>query len=279
MDTVATRTSRLPFETDFIAGDRYPFLVEKSADLQNWQTTAAFEGSGEVATLDLSGGAPVAWDISVIGAAADYAIRYNPLTETTDALASGEAVLQLGGKVETDRNDGYDAVLVFELPALPTNTVLTAAQLEIYASRQWALYDADLWVIGIQADTTPLLEYHEHEPFTGNVKLQDRLMDHGLAAVPTYTTVTSSLANGLAPYLREFYQANPGYSGGHYLFLRINSDINVRDLALEGNDGRNFRVSSANSASNKPVLHLSHTPPSAGEQEFYRIRYGLPAAP
>ena len=279
MDTVATRTSRLPFETDFIAGDRYPFLVEKSADLQNWQTTAAFEGSGEVATLDLSGGAPVAWDISVISAAADYAIRYNPLNETTDALASGEAVLQFGGKVETDRNDGYDAVLVFELPPLPANTVLTAAQLEIYASRQWALYDADLWAIGIQADTTPLLEYLEHEPFAGNVKLQDRLMDHGLAAVPTYTTVTSSLANGLAPYLREFYQANPGYSGGHYLFLRINSDINVRDLALEGNDGRNFRVSSANSASNKPVLHLSHTSPSAGEQEFYRIRYGLPTAP
>jgi hypothetical protein len=87
------------------------------------------------------------------------------------------------------------------------------------------------------------------------------------------------LANGLAPYLREFYQANPGYSGGHYLFLRINSDINVRDLALQGNDGRNFRLSSANSALNKPVLHLSHTPPSAGEQEFYRIRYGLPTAP
>jgi N-acetylglucosamine-6-sulfatase len=269
----ATRTGSRPFEMDFIGGDRYPYVVEKSTDLDNWTATAVLEGSGQLSTIDLTDGAPASWDLSVSGDTADYVISNN--SGSPVAVQSTNQTLYLGSKSEAGYNDGLDPVLIFELPVLPANTSVTAAQLEIFAARQYSFADVDLWAIGIQGSTDPILEYHEDEPLAGNVKLQDRLMDYGLAALPTYTTVTSSLASGLAPYLRDFYESNPTYTGGQYLFLRINADINPLDQPSQGNDNWNFRVTSADSVGEEPILHIEHTPLADGEKEFYRVRYGI----
>jgi hypothetical protein len=79
----------------------------------------------------------------------------------------------------------------------------------------------------------------------------------------------------LAPYLRDFYESNPTYTGGQYLFLRINADINPLDQPSQGNDNWNFRVTSADSVGEEPILHIEHTPLADGEKEFYRVRYGI----
>jgi len=276
---LSSRTDRQPFGMELIGGDRYPFVVEKSTDLENWTITAEFEGGGEATTIDLVGEVPSSWDIAVAGNAADYIIRYNPLADTTDVLQASASVLRMGSKIETGRNDGRDAVLVFELPVLPVNARLTMAQLEIYGSRQYAQCDVDLWAIGIKGDSTPILDYHASLPQNGT-KLQDRLMDHNTPALPAYSLITSSLAGGLSAYLRDFYESQPAYAGGQYLFLRLNSAIEPRDQPTQGNDDRNFRVTAANDPANPPILYLSHTEPSIAEQEFFRVRYGIkPVAP
>jgi len=276
---LAPKTYRLPFEVEFLAGDRYPFVVEKSTDLESWTITAEFEGGGEATTIDLVGDVPTSWDIAVTGDTADYTIRYNPLTDTTDILQVSDSVLRMGSKVETGRNDGRDAVLVFELPVLPVNTRLSMAQLAIYGSRQFAKCDVDLWAIGIKGNTTPILDYHASLPQNGT-KLQDRFMDHNTPALPEFSWVESSLAGGLSAYLRNFYENQPTYAGGQYLFLRLNPAIEPRDQPTQGNDDRNFRVTAANDATNPPILYLSHTEPRITEKEFFRVRYGIqPSAP
>lgn len=275
LELLETRTDALPFEADVIAGHRYPFVVEKSTDLVNWTISADFEGNGSASTIDLIGATPASWDITVTGNSADYAISANGGSPTV--VQAGDTSLRLGARRETGVNDGRDAVLVFELPVLPANAELAMAQLEIYATRQWARFDADLWAIGIQGSTTPIVDYHETEPQTG-VKLQDRLMDHNLPALPTYSTVTSTLAGGLSAYLRDFYADNPAYAGGQYLFLRVNADIDPNDQATQGNDDRNFRITSGNDGANAPKLKLSIQNPATEAKEFYRLRYGKTSA-
>lgn len=250
-------------------------MVEKSSDLVNWTVTADYEGSASQSTIDFTGGEPTSWDIIVAGNAADYAISANGGSPSVVQL--NDTQLRLGAKKESGFNDGRDAVLIFELPVLPANAELTMAQLELVATRQYAQFDADLWVIGIQGSTSPIIDYHETQP-QGGTKLQDRLMDHMLAGIPTQTTVKSSLAGELSSYLRNFYASNPGYAGGQYLFLRVNAAIDPRDQTLQGNDDRNFRIQSGNDGANAPKLKLSIQNPATEAKEFYRLRYGKTSA-
>ena len=271
LEVVEMGTGSLPVEAEVIAGNQYPFVVEKSSDLLNWTVTADYEGSATPSTIDFTSGEPAVWDIVVAGDAADYAISANGGSPVLVQLNSDQ--LRLGAIRRAGVNDGRDAVLIFELPVLPQGAELAAAQLELVASRQFALFDADLWAIGIQGSTSPILEYHENQPQAGT-KLQDRLMDHAIAGLPTQTTVTSSLAGGLSSYLRDFYASNPEYFGGQFLFLRVNAAIDPREQTLQGNDDRNFRIQSANDTANAPKLKLSLRDFSAEKKEFYRLRYG-----
>ena len=275
LEVLEIRTDGLPIQADIIAGDHYPFVVEKSSDLVNWTVTADYEGSASQSTIDFTGGEPTSWDIIVAGNAADYAISANGGSPSVVQL--NDTQLRLGAKKESGFNDGRDAVLIFELPVLPANAELTMAQLELVATRQYAQFDADLWVIGIQGSTSPIIDYHETQP-QGGTKLQDRLMDHMLAGIPTQTTVKSSLAGELSSYLRNFYASNPGYAGGQYLFLRVNAAIDPRDQTLQGNDDRNFRIQSGNDGANAPKLKLSIQNPATEAKEFYRLRYGKTSA-
>ena len=271
LEVLDMRTDSLPIEADLIAGDRYPFVVEKSSDLVNWTVTADYEGDALQSTIDLTAGAPDSWDLIVTGDSADYAISANGGSPVVVQLGNDQ--LRLGSIRQTGVNDGRDAVLMFQLPVLPANSELAMAQLEIVATRQFAQFDADLWAIGIQGSTSPIIDYHETQPQTG-IKLQDRLMDHTLAGLPTQTTVTSSLAGGLSSYLRNYYVSNPRYAGGQYLFLRVNAAIDPRGQGLQGNDDRNFRIQSGNDTANAPKLKLSLKQASEEAQEFYRLRYG-----
>jgi hypothetical protein len=54
------------------------------------------------------------------------------------------------------------------------------------------------------------------------VKLEDAIFDYTTSN--RGETVTSNPVTGLTQYLNSFYEANPSYAGGKYLFLRINPD-------------------------------------------------------
>jgi hypothetical protein len=270
---VLLKSGGIPFSTEVVLGDQYPFLVEKSAELTSWTVTAELEGGGAATRIDLVSGAPETWDHVITGDSADYILRYNPLTEAADAIQETDDVMHLGFKSETGRNDRRDAVLVFELPALAPGERLSMAQLEISASRQFAEFDIDLWAIGIKPSRASVLNTHVHAPQSG-VKLQERLMDHWLPPLPQFTVKRSSLAGGLSGYLRDFYEANPDYAGGRFLFLRLDAAVAVRNRALQGTDNRNFRVASADHPTTPPKLYLAYESQEKPDKEFYRIRYG-----
>jgi arylsulfatase A-like enzyme len=265
-----------PLSMTVLAGDQYPFLVERSDDLVHWSLLSELEGGGQPISVDLPAATPDAWDVVISGEPADYILRYNPETGLTEAVQLGNTVLRLGFKAETGRNDRRDAVLIFELPVLPPGEHLELAQLEIFAGRQFARFDVDLWSMGVFPSTAPVLTIHRNGAHAG-VKLQDNFMDHRLSPVPQFSSVQSRLSSGLSSVLRDFYAAHPDYAGGQYLFLRLDAALDQRDQSLQGNDNRNFRVTAGNDAAQPPSLSLLTSPPPRPNEQFYRIRHGKTA--
>jgi len=246
------------------AGDGYPFVVQTTTNLldPDWTTISAFEGGGHSTPVDLLPASPDTWDITVEGDTADYVLNEGPpVTKTT-----GYGTLRCGAKSGVG---GKNAVLVFELPELPGGASLGVARLQVTAMRKWAKWDADLWAIGITNSPTALLDHHEG-PYddTVNVKMQDAFMDYRTST--NNQVVSSSLASGLSPYLRDFYDANPGYSGGQYLFLRLNPELDA------GTTDQHYLVVAAESATpaNRPQLHLALQAGTYPPAHFHRIRFG-----
>jgi hypothetical protein len=166
-------------------------------------------------------------------------------------------------------------VVVFALPPLPAGKKLKIAQLELVAKRNFAKWwEADLWALGIKGDTSPILAYHgtpiDPAP-PGLWKLQDAIFDVNLP--DEATTVRSSLASGLSAYLRSFYEANPGYAGGQYLFLRINPG--KLDMSSEGNERYDVFAAGNTAGQAGPRLHLSFQSQTSGPKRFWRVEYGL----
>ena len=186
-------------------------------------------------------------------------------------VATGFDLLACGANNGAGRN----AVLVFELPALPAGQELRLAQLELTARKSFAKWwEADLWAIGIKGDASPILEYHATptDPRPQGVrKLQDAIFDVSLPDTPTL--VRSSLASGLSAYLREFYQDNPDYAGGQYLFLRINPE--KLDMSSEGNEGYNVFAAGNSLGQAGPKLHFSFQSQVSDSKRFWRVEYGL----
>jgi arylsulfatase A-like enzyme len=256
-----------PITLQVQAGATYPFVLETSTDLNNWTTASTFEGSGETSTIDLVSGKPAAWDVTVDGDAADHVlIGSDPVT-----ASNGTGILGSGANVGIGRN----AVLVFALPPLPAGQQLKIAQLEIVAKKNFAKWwEADLWALGIKANTSPILEYHgtPNNPVPpGLWKLQDAFFDASLPDVAT--TVSSSLASGLSAYLRAFYQSNPDYAGGQYLFLRINPE--KLDMSGEGSERYDVFAAGNSNGQAGPKLHLSFQSQTSGPKRFWRVGYGL----
>lgn len=255
-----------PLRFEVQAGDTYPFLVKTSTGLNEWTTVSRFEGSGQMHKIDLVAPASILWDVTVQGDAADHAlVAGNPVT-----VSNGSNTLGCGANADVGRN----AVLIFALPALPSGQTLKLAQLEIKAKRNFAkFWDADLFALGIKGDTTPILAYHgmsNPPPLTGMSKIQDGFMDISLP--DTATTVRSSLASGLSHYIRSFYEANPNYAGGQYLFLRINPE--KLDMADEGNERFDIFAAGNTSGVAGPMLHLSFQSQTSDAKRFWRVEYG-----
>lgn len=256
-----------PVTMEVQAGATYPFVVETSTDLRNWTTASTFEGSGESQFIDLVSGQPATWDLTVNGDPADHVlVGTNPVT-----ASNGTSTLGCGANAGVGRN----AVLVFALPPLPAGQMLKTAQLEIVAKKNFAKWwDADLWALGIKSNTSPILEYHGtpgNPAPAGLSKLQDALFDTSLPDVAT--TVRSSLASALPAYLRAFYHSNPGYTGGQYLFLRINPE--KRDMSNEGNERYDVFASGNTNGEAGPKLHFSFQSETSAPKRFWRVGYGL----
>jgi N-acetylglucosamine-6-sulfatase len=256
-----------PMTMEVQAGATYPFVLKTSTDLSNWTTASTFEGSGETMAIDLVSGTPASWDITVDGDAADHVlIGSSPVT-----ASNGTSTLGCGANNGIGRN----AVLVFALPPLPAGQELKIAQLEMVARKNFAKWwEADLWALGIKGNTSPILEYHGTPSIPappGLRKLQDAIFDVSLPDVAT--TVRSSLASGLSAYLRSFYQENPGYAGGQYLFLRISPE--KLDMSSEGNERYDVFASENTAGQAGPKLHLSFQSQTSQPQRFWRVGYGL----
>jgi arylsulfatase A-like enzyme len=256
-----------PMTMELQAGATYPFVLKTSNDLNNWTTASTFEGSRETKAIDLVTGTPASWDVTVDGDAADHIlIGSDPVT-----ASNGTSLLSTGANVGVGRN----VVVVFPLPPLPAGQTLKLAQLEIVAKKNFAKWwEADLWALGIKGNTSPILEYHA-TPNTptpeGVAKLQDALFDVSLPDVAT--TVRSSLASGLSAYLRAFYQSNPDYAGGRYLFLRINPD--KLDMSSEGNERYDVFAAGNSNGQAGPKLHLSFQSQTSESKRFWRVGYGI----
>ena len=74
-------------------------------------------------------------------------------------------------------------------------------------------------------------------------------------------------------YLRLFYQSNPGYAGGQYLFLRINPE--KLDMSSEGNERYDVFASGNSNGQAGPKLHLSFQSQTSEPKRFWRVGYGL----
>lgn len=250
------------------SGDSSHFKLEQSSDMNSWTGVGVFEGNGETQTLSLIHTDPSS-SVTVVGDSADYTLTEGPPLEIVtglDALNSG--AFSPGG--------GCDAVFNFALPALPANQQLAKAQLEVSTKRQYAMWDSDLWTLGIRDNSNPVLEFSESPSGDPQViKLQDAFLtdlDGGIVDGSFIVTrVSSSPASALTQYLQDYYDDNPSYSGGKFLFLRVNPSLDV------GVNNQRYMIYSAQTSDSalRPQLKLYYKTESVNpDRTFYRVRYG-----
>jgi arylsulfatase A-like enzyme len=146
---------------------------------------------------------------------------------------------------------GRNAVLVFPLPALPAGDGVLSAQLVFTVSGRVGspTFNGDLWGIGFQAGTSPLLKYFEaDEGDAGNAKLADNVLTPTTSAGPVVVNCA-----GLTDYVRDFYTTNLAYDGGTYLFLRLNPDADA------GTGSLGWGIYTAETVTNAATLTLVTT--------------------
>lgn len=121
---------------------------------------------------------------------------------------------------------GRNAVLVFPLPAIPPDDGILSAQLVFTVSGRVGspTFNGDLWGIGFQAGTSPMLKYFEAD--IGDVVDNTKLADNALTPATSAGPVAVNTA-ALTDYVRGFYTNNPEYAGGSHLFLRLNPDADA----------------------------------------------------
>lgn len=178
---------------------------------------------------------------------ADYGIGEGPPPFVTAATGNTIRV----GANNNATPGGRSAVFVFSLPALPPGEGLLSAQLLFTVSGRInaPTFNGDLWGIGFQNNTTPMLKYFEaDEGDAGNIKLADNVLTPTTSAGPV-----SVSAPALADYLRGFYLDNPAYAGGTYVFLRLNPDADT------GTGSIGWGIYTAETVTNAALLTLATT--------------------
>lgn len=191
--------------------------------------------------------APVAMQaatFSVTGSPADY--------ELDESLVVGNltgTTLRCGATSATTPG-GRNAIFIFALPVIGATNQVAGATLNFnYASKSGSpAFNADLWGIGFHADTMPVTNVFlkaDADTNAADVKLQDNVL--------TPVSATGAVASSdFSSYLQGFYATNSGYSGGSYVFLRVNPDADPGNVIV------GYNVNSADSAS-QPVLTLVAT--------------------
>ena len=124
-----------------------------------------------------------------------------------------------------------------------------------------------------------MVDYHEITTGNANlVKLQDAFLNDLIAGTDLETQsvrVTSSPVSRLSDHLWQFYNANPDYSGGKYLHLRVNPEIgSINDI---GGENVQYTIKAAHSSNpnEEPALTIELKDQSdVGDKRFYRVRYG-----
>src|SRR5690606_3214148 len=146
--------------------------------------------------------------------------------DETNFAVDGE--FQRVGYAKLSSDDGHRAaVFVFALPTLAADETLTSANLSFSYLQTDASPDfgLDLYGIGFFNSTNPVFDLYEgdYASYSGdNVGIQNNVISptSSLGVISTDDTGDSNLA----AYLQSFYIANPDYTGGSYVFLRINPD-------------------------------------------------------
>ena len=161
-------------------------------------------------------------------------------------------------RVGAHTTGGRNAVMLFELPPLPADHRIEQATLTLTVASTTGLtpdHNADLWVLGI-SDSEPLIEYLESpdDSRPDHVLLQDNLLVGTILAGPVFTDAQAGIR--LADYLMDFYDQNPSYLRGQFVFLRLNPDSDF------GNDVIEWTVGSAShaDAQARPLLTLQVVP-------------------
>lgn len=160
--------------------------------------------------------------------AADYVICEGP---PAFMGSQGVTTIRIGANNNNGSPSGRAAVMIFPLPVLGAGESSATATLTVnVAGRSGSpAFNADLWGIGFQGNTTAIVEYFEaNTGDSGNTKLQDNVITPGF----TNGDVTLTNHAGLGAYLQTFYAANPGYAGGSYIFLRMNPDADSGTTSL-----------------------------------------------
>jgi N-acetylglucosamine-6-sulfatase len=257
-----------------MAGSGFNFELEQSADLRQWQVATRFRGTGSPLRIERGATADQPAALVVAGHPSDYALVEGP---PVTAVSSASQTLRVGSNTATPAG-GRNTVLVFPLPALPARSIIDSARLEVLASRIDAAYNGDLWALGIKGDTSPILRYHESpagDP--ASTLLQAAFLDPSIGT--SFGWRVSAPNSGLSAYLKAFYNANPSYGGGQYLFLRLNPD------ADPGSSDIYYTIYSADRspAADQPRLVLDlavDNPPSVqAPAVFHRVRFADPGTP
>src|SRR5436190_14162580 len=153
--------------------------------------------------------AALVWATAWSACAADYPVtcltQDYVICEGPPAFSvQGVTTIRIGANNNNGSPSGRNAVMIFPLPVLASGEQPLSATLTVnVAGRSGApSFNADLWGIGFQASTAPLLSYFEaNTGDTGNTKLQDNFI------VPAFTSGNITLTNhtGIGAYLQTFY--------------------------------------------------------------------------
>lgn len=175
----------------------------------------------------LQAAAAPATDYSVTCLPQDYGIAEGP----PPSASLGISTIRIGANNNSPGPGGRNAVLIFPLPVLTAGEQVLAATLhfDVAGRSGTPTFNGDLWGIGFQASTAPMLEYFEADTGdAGNTKLQDNI----LTPATSNGVVNSTNTGALQTYLQSFYTSNPAYQGGSSAFLRLNPDANAGTTSI-----------------------------------------------
>lgn len=135
----------------------------------------------------------------------------------------------------TNRGGGRNVLFMVDLPVLGENEHVSEAAFQFLLTNNTgnlnATIGADLWALGIFGDDAQsralgLFVESETDTDASHIKIADDLLTASTASDQIIRT-DDIASDKLVQILAAFYDANPNYDGGQYLYLRLNPDQNL----------------------------------------------------